>query len=161
MCKTLSYNKNIVASSELEQFSPSVCAFSKVIQKSDCYWVLLQVCIAPMLCKSEILMGLNNKQKSLCQMTTTNVYLVSNKTRKQTKGGSRPCGHCALCGCYGKNNKSMVPNASELLTKTKTFKLNLSLTCSDFGIYVAACVICHEQYVGQTSNKFSKRWAAQ
>ena len=82
--------------------------------------------------------------------------LALNKARKQTKGGSRPCEHCALCGCNGKNNKSMVPNASQLLTKTKTFKLNQSLTCSaDFGIYVATCVICHEQYVGQTSNKFS------
>ena len=86
--------------------------------------------------------------------------LALNKTRKQTKGGSRPCEHCALCGCYGKNNKSMVPNVSQLLTKTKTFKLNQTLTCADFGIYVATCVICHEQYVGQTSNKFSKRWSA-
>ena len=59
-----------------------------------------------------------------------------------------------------KNNKSMVPNVSQLLTKTKTFKLNQSLTCADFGIYVATCVICHEQYVGQTSNKFSKRLLA-
>jgi len=86
--------------------------------------------------------------------------LALNKTRKQTKGGSRPCEHCALCGCYGKNNKSMPPNVSQLLTKTKTFKLNQSLTCADFGIYVATCVICHEQYVGQNSNKFSKRWSA-
>ena len=54
----------------------------------------------------------------------------------------------------------MVPNVSQLLTKTKTFKLNQSLTCADFGIYVATCVICHEQYVGQTSNKISKRWSA-
>ena len=54
----------------------------------------------------------------------------------------------------------MVPNVSQLLTKTKTFKLSQSLTCADFGIYVATCVVCHEQYVGQTSNKFSKRWSA-
>ena len=59
-----------------------------------------------------------------------------------------------------KNNKSMVPNVSKFLTKTKTFKLNQSLTCADFGIFVATFVICHEQYVGQTSNKFSKRWSA-
>ena len=51
------------------------------------------------------------------------------------------------------------PNVSQLLTKTKTFKLNQSLTWADFGIYVVTCVICHEQYVGQTSNKFSKRWS--
>ena len=47
-----------------------------------------------------------------------------------------------------------------MLTKPKTLKLNQSLTCADFGIYVATCVMCHEQYVGQTSNKFSKRWSA-
>ena len=58
--------------------------------------------------------------------------LALNKTRKQTKGGSRPCEQCALCGCYGENNKSMVPNVSQLLTKTKTFKLNQSLTCAEF-----------------------------
>jgi len=36
--------------------------FSKVIQKSDCYWALAQVCTALMLSKSEqILMILNSK----------------------------------------------------------------------------------------------------
>ena len=102
------------------------------------------------------------KTTTIGQKLTNYKDLALNKTRKQTKGGSRPCEHCALCGCYGKNNKSMVPNVSQLLTKTKTFKLNQSLTCADFGIYVvvATCVICHEQYVGQTSNKFSKRWSA-
>jgi len=40
----------------------------------------------------------------------------------------------------------MVPNVSHLLTKTKTFKLNQSLTCADFGIYIATCVMCHEQW---------------
>jgi len=94
------------------------------------------------------------------QKLTNYKDLALNKTRKQTKGGSRPCEHCALCGCYGKNNKSMVPNVSQLLTKNKTFKLNQTLTCAGFGIYVATCVIYHEQYVGQTSNKFSKRWSA-
>jgi len=54
----------------------------------------------------------------------------------------------------------MVSNFSQLLTKTKTFKLNQSLTCADFGIDVVTCVICHEQYVAQTSNKFSKRLSA-
>ena len=46
------------------------------------------------------------------------------------------------------------------LTNARTFKLNQSLTCADFGIYVATCVICHEQHAGQTSKKFSKRWSA-
>ena len=97
------------------------------------------------------------KPTTIGQKLTNYKDLALNKIRKQTKGGSR---HCALCGCYGKNNKSMVPNVSQLLAKTKTFKLNQSLTCADFGIYVATCVICHEQHIGQTSNKFSKRWSA-
>ena len=50
----------------------------------------------------------------------------------------------------------MLPNVSQLLTKAKTFPLNKHLTCANFGIYIVTCVICHEQYVGQTSNKFSK-----
>ena len=95
------------------------------------------------------------RSTTIGQKLTNYKDLALNKTRKQTKGGSRPCEHCALCGFYGKNNKSMVPNVSQLLTKTKTFKLNQCLTCEDFGIYVATCVICHEQCVGQTSNKFS------
>ena len=94
------------------------------------------------------------------QTLTNYKDLALNKTRKQTQGGSRPCERCALCGYHGKNNKSMVANVSQVLTKTKTFKLNQSLTCTDFGIYVATCVICQEQYVGQTSNQFSKRWSA-
>jgi len=41
--------------------------------------------------------------------------LALNKTRKQTKSGSRPCEHCTVCGCCGKNNKSMmVPNVSQM-----------------------------------------------
>jgi len=75
------------------------------------------------------------------QKLTNHKDLALNKTRKQTNGGSKPCEHCALCVCYGKNNKSMVPNVSQSLTKTKKFKLNQSLTCADFGIYVATCVM--------------------
>ena len=36
------------------------------------------------------------------QKLTNYKDLALNKTRKQTKGGSRPCENCALCGCYGK-----------------------------------------------------------
>jgi len=45
----------------------SILIFFQIdIQKSDCYWVLAQVGTAPMLRKSEILVILNSKQKSLC-----------------------------------------------------------------------------------------------
>jgi len=45
----LSYNKNTGAFSDLEQYSCFVSVSIKVIQKSDCYWVLAQACTAPML----------------------------------------------------------------------------------------------------------------
>jgi len=54
----------------------------------------------------------------------------------------------------------MARTVSQFLIKNKTFPLNQKLTCANYGIYVAACAICHEQYVGQTANKFSTRWSA-
>jgi len=61
------------------------------------------------------------------------------------------------------NIKSMVPTASQIMTKTKTFPLNQYLTCANHGWYVcvATCVICHEQYVGQTVKTFFKRGSSQ
>ena len=44
--------------------------------------------------------------------------------------------------------------------KNKTFPLNQNLTSASYGIYVATCVICHEQYVGQNTNKISTRWSS-
>ena len=54
----------------------------------------------------------------------------------------------------------MVPCVSQIMGKNKTFPLNQKLTLTNHGIYVATCVICHEQYVGQTKNKFSMRWSS-
>jgi len=42
--------------------------------------------------------------------------------------------------------------------KGQIFPLRQMLTCANYGIYIATCKLCGEQYVGQTSNKFSKRW---
>jgi len=64
------------------------------------------------------------------------------------------------CGNHGKHNKSMVPCISQIMGKNKTFSLNQKLTCANYGIYVATCVICHEQYVEQTNNKFCTRWSS-
>ena len=36
------------------------------------------------------------------QKLTNYKDLALNKTRKQTKGGSRPCEHCVVCGCHEK-----------------------------------------------------------
>jgi len=66
-------------------FSTSIF-FSTAIQKSDCYWVLEQVCTAPMLSKSEkilSLMSLNSKKKYLCQLATTDLF--PNETGKHKK----------------------------------------------------------------------------
>jgi len=61
-------------------------SFSKVIQKSDCYWVHAQVCTASMLSKSEnILMSLNSKQKSLCQLPSTELFPKDTNNRETAR----------------------------------------------------------------------------
>ena len=40
----------------------------------------------------------------------------------------------------------------------KIFALKQTLDCSNYGIYVATYRLCHKKYMGQTINKFSKRW---
>jgi len=100
------------------------------------------------------------RPKTIGRILTNYKHLASSKTREPVTDESRPCGHCAFCGCYGKHDKSMVPRVSQTMSKTETFPLNQNLTCGNYGIYVATFVLCHEQYVAQTKNKFSKRWSA-
>ena len=53
----------------------------------------------------------------------------------------------------------MVPFTHKIVSSNgRTFSLKQNLTCTDYGVYVATCKLCSEQYVGQTVNKFSKRW---
>jgi len=87
---------------------------------------------------------------------------TTSKTKKHVKGRpmSRLCNPCGLCDCHGKHNKSMIPCVLQIMTKTKSFPLKQNLTRPNYGIYMATCVICHEQYVGQISNKFSVRWSS-
>ena len=63
-----------------------------------------------------------------------------------------------MCAKFGKRDANMVPKVTALHSKAKLFPLRQMLTCANYGIYVATCKLCREQYVGQTSNKFSKRW---
>jgi len=42
----------------------------------------------------------------------------------------------------------------------KSFPLNQNLTRANYGVYMATCVTCNEQYVGQTTNKVSTRWSS-
>jgi len=61
-------------------------SFSTVIQKSDCYWVLAQVCTAPTLSKSEqILMSLNSKLKPLCQQANIELLPHGEKEKGNTE----------------------------------------------------------------------------
>jgi len=38
------------------------------------------------------------------------------------------------------------------MSKNKTSQLKQNWTCANYDIYLATCVICHEQYVGQWSS---------
>ena len=74
------------------------------------------------------------------------------------KGRSQPCKKCALCGHFN-HYKSMVHQTSTITAANgKIFALKQTLDCSNYDIYVATCRLCHKQYIGQTINKFSKRW---
>ena len=79
-------------------------------------------------------------------------------SNQQQRGYLGPCGHCALCGKFCKHDANMVPKVTALHSKGKLFPLRQMLTCANYRNYVATCKLCGEQYVGQTSNKFSKRW---
>ena len=54
----------------------------------------------------------------------------------------------------------MVATARQIQSKRGNFSLRQRLSCTNYGVYVATCCICHEQYVGQTKNRFSVRWTA-
>ena len=97
---------------------------------------------------------------TLARYLTNYKSLAHSRTPTGQMGYSKPCGHCALCGCFGNYRKPMVSFTNILQTPHRTFKLKQTLTCSDFGIYVATCVACKEQYVGQTVTKFSTRLTA-
>lgn len=45
-----------------------------------------------------------------------------------------------------------------LITPHRRIPLRSTLSCSNYGIYVASCRLCGEQYVGQTKNSFHTRW---
>ena len=104
----------------------------------------------------------DNLQKTNYNWTITYWLQAPCKTREHAKVTSGPCGHCALCGNHGKHNKSMLPCVSQTMSRNKTFPLNQKLTCANHGIYVATCVICHEQYWICRANQkqFSMRWSS-
>ena len=54
----------------------------------------------------------------------------------------------------------LVATARQIQSKRRNFSLRQSLSCTNYGVYVATCCICHEQYAGQTKNRFFVRWNA-
>jgi len=110
----------------------------------------------------------SNREKKILNPNAMITYkrptTIGQMLRAKFKQDERACQRCVrslqpLCGHHGKHNKSMVPCVSQIIGKNNTFPLNQNLTCTNYGIYVATCVICQEQYVSETKNKFSKRWS--
>lgn len=54
-----------------------------------------------------------------------------------------------LCGRHGMHH-SMVEKECYLCTFTGRIKLTQRLPCANCSVYVASCLLCKEQYVGQT-----------
>jgi len=52
----------------------------------------------------------------------------------------------------------MVNKTETLTAQIDQIKLSKSLNCKDFGIYVANCLHCTAQYVGQAVVSISARW---
>ena len=100
------------------------------------------------------------KRPACLANTLTKYKTLAHKQQKILKlGSSSPCGNCALCGKFSKY-ECMVKSVNYIKCEknNRQVKLNQSLNCRNYGIYVANCVNCNAQYVGQTKNKFSVRW---
>ena len=54
----------------------------------------------------------------------------------------------------------MVATARQIQSKRGNFSLRQTLSCTNYGVYDATCCICHEQYAGQTKNRFFVCWTA-
>ena len=100
------------------------------------------------------------KRPACLANTLTKYKTLAHKQQNILKlGSSSPCGNCALCGKFSKY-ECMVKSVNYIKCEknNRQVKLNQSLNCRNYGIYVANCVNCNAQYVGQTKNKFSVRW---
>ena len=69
---------------------------------------------------------------------------------------SAPCGHCALCGNYGKHH-SMVEKEVYLCAPTGRIKLTQRLSCANYGIYVATC-LQSKQVATDPSDCYHTQW---
>ena len=94
------------------------------------------------------------------QKLTNYTYLALSKIKQQIEDMSRPWKHSVLCECHGRHNKALVARVSHIMTEHEAFLLNQTFTCANYGIHVPTFVIGHEQYVGQTKNKFATGWSS-
>ena len=150
-----SYNACFVFSFDatLKKANDFFSLFPRNVTYKYCFTLYLQCEATP---QSQNVHKLPQKRMSL--LTNYRSLAHSEASNQQQRGYSGPCGHCALCGKFGKHDANMVPKVIALHSKGKLFPCRQVLTCANYGIYVATCKLCGEQYVGQTSNKFSKRW---
>ena len=89
----------------------------------------------------------------------TNYKKVAHSTTESTgQGRSKLCKKCTLCGHFNHYNSMVHQTSTNTAANGKIFALKQTLDCSNYSIYVVTCRLCHKQYIGQTINKFSKRW---
>ena len=92
-----------------------------------------------------------------------NAKELAYETTNQVIPGTFACGSCALCGNFGRykgHNMILEDGMVRVSSTGKRLRLHQRLTCRNFGIYLATCIIdnCGKQYVGQTKNSFRERW---
>ena len=87
----------------------------------------------------------NNQLHALCFQT---------KNKPKVRQGLAST--CTLCSCYEEYNKPMVFHISRQKSFPVEWKPDM---CTKYGIYVAICVICNQQHVGQTVSKFFTSWS--
>ena len=99
------------------------------------------------------------KHPPLLASMLTNYKKVAYSTTENTgQGRSQPCKKCASCSHFN-HYRSMIHQTSTITAANDTiFALKQTLNCSNYGIYVATCRLRHKQYIGQTINKYLKRW---
>ena len=78
--------------------------------------------------------------------------------KNNTRGGSKKCKRCGLCGHHGQLQNMVCEDETIKLKNGKLIAVKHTLTCKNFGIYGARCLKCADFYVGQTKNSFAKRW---
>ena len=131
--------------------------FNKVIQKSNCYWVLVHVCAAHMLSKSEkTFMSLNSKQKSLCQLANTNSTPKRQRTGQQEENDKSTFGSNALDLVFYSHRPKCLWNDQKKLSHLGQniwkYKLMHNVTAS------FDATVRHMTEMSQWPKCFSKKW---